>query len=56
MVMQKEYPHRYQYPSPANAVSMKRMALLFIRGNPEPSKEELDSYGQQLWLGDEISD
>jgi hypothetical protein len=56
MIMQKKYPHRYQYPSPANAVSMKRMALLFIHGNPEPSEEELDAYGKQLWLGDEFAD
>lgn len=54
--MNKPHPDRYQYPSPANAVSMKRMALLFIKGNPEPSKEELDAYGNQLWEGDEFAD
>jgi hypothetical protein len=54
--MNLKYPKRYQYPSLANAVSMKRMALLFIKGNPEPSEQELDAYGQQLWEGDEFAD
>ncbi len=51
-----KFPKRYQYPSPANAVSMKRMALLFIKGDPEPSQAELDAYGEQLWHGDEFAD
>ena len=54
--MKLKYPKRYHYPSVANAVSMKRMALLFIKGNPEPTEQELDAYGQQLWEGDEFAD
>ena len=54
--MKLKYPKRYHYPSVANAVSMKRMALLFIKGNPEPTEQELDVYGQQLWQGDEFAD
>lgn len=54
--MTLKYPKRYQYPSSANAVSMKRMALVFIKGNPEPTAEELDAYGEQLWQGDEFAD
>jgi hypothetical protein len=54
--MKLKYPKRYHYPSVANAVSMKRMALLFIKGNPEPTEQELDAYGQQLWQGDEFAD
>jgi hypothetical protein len=54
--MNQSFPKRYQYPSPANAVSMKRMARLFIKGNPEPTQRELDAYGQQLWVGDEFAD
>ena len=54
--MKRLPPKRYQYPSPANAVSMRRMALLFIKGNPEPSQAELDAYGEQLWQGDEFAD
>ena len=54
--MKLDFPKRYQYPSPANAVSMKRMALLFIKGDPEPTQTELDAYGKQLWLGDEFAD
>jgi hypothetical protein len=51
-----QHPKRYQYPSPANAVSMKRMALLFIKGSPEPTSEEYNAYGDQLWQGDEFAD
>ena len=54
--MKLKYPKRYQYPSIANAVSMKRMAMVFIKGNPEPTEPELDAYGQQLWQGDEFAD
>jgi hypothetical protein len=54
--MTLKHPKRYQYPSSANAVSMKRMALVFIKGSPEPTTEELDAYGQQLWQGDEFAD
>lgn len=54
--MTLKHPERYQYPSAANAVSMKRMALLFIKGNPEPTPDELDAYGDQLWQGDEFAD
>jgi len=54
--MTLKHPRRYQYPSSANAVSMRRMALVFIKGNPEPSTYELDAYGDQLWQGDEFAD
>lgn len=54
--MTAKLPKRYQYPSPANAVSMKRMARLFIKGDPEPSQVELEAYGKQLWRGDEFAD
>jgi hypothetical protein len=54
--MSQQFPKRYHYPSTANAVSMKRMALVFIKGDPEPSREELDAYGKQLWQGDEFAD
>lgn len=54
--MKLDFPKRYQYPSPANAVSMKRMALLFIKGDPEPTEAELSAYGKQLWVGDEFAD
>lgn len=54
--MSQKFPKRYHYPSSANAVSMKRMALLFIKGDPEPSLDELEAYGKQLWQGDEFAD
>jgi hypothetical protein len=54
--MARKFPKRYQYPSPANQVSMKRMARLFIKGDPEPTQAQLDAYGEQLWQGDEFAD